>query len=185
MNIDIEQRKKDLKELQSESLEMKIQNTMAKIMEFYQRMNGNCYLSCSGGADSMVLYDIITRFVEPIMDWKIKVVFDDTGLEYPCVRATALAIPDVCVVKPKMLFYDVVSKIGYPLVSKEVSECIDQARKALESNDGKYTYRLQKILGTAKQKNGEKSLYNKEKYLGGAYVNKSCNFRIWKLGSRS
>ena len=164
MEIDIEQRKRDLKELQAEPLEMKIQNTMAKIMEFYQRTNGNCYLSCSGGADSMVLYDIITRFVEPIMNWKIKVAFDDTGLEYPCVRATALAIPNVCVVKPEMLFYDVVSKIGYPLISKEVSECIDQARKGLEKKDGTYQYRIDSLLGKRKDKKGNKSLYNKQKY---------------------
>ena len=162
MEIDLKERRKQLKELQNESLEMKIQNTMAKIMEFYQRTNGQCYLSCSGGADSMVLYDIITRFVEPIMDWKIKVVFDDTGLEYPCVRATALAIPDVCVVKPSMHFYEIVSKIGYPLISKEVSSCIERSRKNLE--EGKMTYRLQQILATAIQKNGIKSHFNKDKY---------------------
>lgn len=164
-SFDFEERKKVLADLQSMSLPMKIQETMAKVMQFYKFTNGNCYLSCSGGADSMVLYDIITRFVEPLMGYKIRVVFDDTGLEYPSVRQTALNIPNVEVVKPKMPFYKILTEIGYPIASKEISECIVQARKCLE-NEGRerYIYRLEKLLGTAKQKDGSKSLYNKEKY---------------------
>lgn len=165
MEIDFEERKRQLKELQSENLESKIQNTMAKVMEFYQRTKGNCYLSCSGGADSMVLYDIITRFVEPLMDWKIRVVFDDTGLEYPSVRATALAIPNVQVVRPEMIFMNVLKTIGYPLISKEVSECVVQARKCLENDKRERDiYRLEKMLGTAKQKDGTPSKFNKTQY---------------------
>lgn len=164
--IDFEQRKKDLQELQKMSLSDKIQNTMAKLMEFYDYVNGNCYISCSGGADSIVLYDITKRFVEAMNNnYKFKVVFDDTGLEEPTVRATALAIPEVQVVRPEMPFIKVLTEIGYPLVSKEVSECVDQARKCLDNpNRERYIYRLEKLLGTAKQKDGTKSLYNKEKY---------------------
>ena len=164
--IDFEQRKKDLQELQKMSLSDKIQNTMAKLMEFYDYVNGNCYISCSGGADSIVLYDITKRFVEAMNNnYKFKVVFDDTGLEEPTVRATALAIPEVQVVRPEMPFIKVLTEIGYPLVSKEVSECVDQARKCLDNpNRERDIYRLEKLLGTAKQKGGTKSLYNKEKY---------------------
>lgn len=165
-NIDFEQRKKDLQELQQMSLSDKIQNTIAKLMEFYDGVNGNCYISCSGGADSIVLYDIAKRFVEDISPrYKFKVVFDDTGLEEPTVRATALSIPDIQVVRPEMPFIKVLTEIGYPLVSKEVSECVDQARKCLDNpNRERYIYRLEKLLGTAMQKDGTKSLYNKEKY---------------------
>ena len=56
MEIDYEQRNKDLKELIAMPLSDKIQNTMAKLMEFYDYTEGNCYISCSGGADSIVLY---------------------------------------------------------------------------------------------------------------------------------
>jgi 3'-phosphoadenosine 5'-phosphosulfate sulfotransferase (PAPS reductase)/FAD synthetase len=164
--IDYEQRKKDLVYLQSESLSMKIQGTMAKIMEFYNRTDGNCYLSCSGGADSIVLRDIVQRFLGDYPQYKnLKTVFDDTGLEEPSVRAMALNIPNICVVRPEMPFIKVLTEIGYPLISKEVSECIDQARRYLENNNrDRYIYRLEKLLGTAKQKDGSKSLYNKEKY---------------------
>ena len=61
MEIDYEQRRKDLKELQSEPLYMKVQLTIAKVLEFYNNTNGNCYLSCSGGVDSLVLKDIIDK----------------------------------------------------------------------------------------------------------------------------
>lgn len=160
MEYDFEQRNKDLKELQSMTLEQKVQRSVSKILEFYSKTKGNCYLSCSGGADSMVLYDIINKLNLPI-----KVVFDDTGLEEPTVRATALAIQDVCVVRPEKSFYQVLTEIGYPIISKEVSECIAQARKCLENpNRERYIYRLEKLLGTAKQKDGSKSIFNLERY---------------------
>ena len=164
MEIDYEQRNKDLQELINRDWEDKVGLTISKLMEFYVRTEGNCYLSCSGGADSMVLYDICKK-VEQMNGWKFKVVFSDTGLEEPTVRATALSIPDVTVVRPEMSFLEVLTKKGYPLVSKEVSECVVQARRCLDNpNRERDIYRLEKILGTAKQKDGSKSLYNKDKY---------------------
>ena len=165
-DIDYSQRNEDLKALQQMPLSDKIQNTIAKMVEFWNYTQGNCYISCSGGADSMVLYDISKRFIENLFPKiKFKVVFDDTGLEEPTVRVTALSIPDIQVVRPEIPFIKVLTEIGYPLVSKEVSECVDQARKYLDNPRGKrYIYRLEKLLGTAKQKDGTKSLYNKKKY---------------------
>lgn len=80
MEIDYEQRNKDLQELINRDWQDKVGLTIAKLMEFYVRTEGNCYLSCSGGADSMVLYDICKK-VEQMNGWKFKVVFSDTGLE--------------------------------------------------------------------------------------------------------
>lgn len=160
MDIDFKQRSKDLKVLQNMTLEQKVQRTISKVLEFYSKTKGNCYLSCSGGADSMVLYDIINK-----LDLPIKVVFDDTGLEEPSVRATALAIKDVCVVRPQKNFYQVLTEIGYPIISKEVSECVAQGRLCLDDpNRKRYVYRLEKLLGTAKQKDGTKSMFCLEKY---------------------
>ena len=145
MEIDYEQRKKDLKALQSEPLSMKIQLTMAKLMEFHNRISGNCYISCSGGVDSIVLYDITQRFLKEY--YNFNVVFDDTGLEEPTVRERALSIENVQVVRPEKSFWQVLTEIGYPIVSKEVSECVDQARKYLDNPDQrKYGYRLEKLF---------------------------------------
>ena len=131
---ELAERREDLRFLQSESLSMKIQNTMARVIEFWQKTDGKCYLSCSGGADSVVLYDIIKRLKENFMPkMEIPVVFDDTGLEEPSVRATALAIPNIKVVKPKMSFYEVLTKIGYPVISKETAECVKNARRYFDN----------------------------------------------------
>ena len=166
MSIDLEERKKQLQELRAMPLAQKVQTTVAKILEFYTRTNKKCYVSCSGGADSMVLHDICDRMYQNgIIPTPIKVVFDDTGLEEPTVRATALSIDGVTVVKPQMSFYEVLKNIGYPIISKEVAECVVQARNNLENNNRERDiYRLEKLLGTAKQKDGSKSNYNKEKY---------------------
>ena len=93
MSIDLEERKKQLQELRAMPLAQKVQTTIAKILEFWTKTEGNCYLSCSGGADSMVLHDIYDRMYQNgIIPTLIKVVFDDTGLEEPTVRATAREI---------------------------------------------------------------------------------------------
>lgn len=61
-----------------------------------------------------------------------------------------------------MMFNEVIAKYGFPIVSKEVAECVDQARKALTT--GKYPYRLAKLNGTAKDKDGNLSKYNCSKW---------------------
>jgi len=129
----LNERRDMLRELQSEPLSMKVQLTIAKVLEFYQNMKGKCYLSCSGGADSVVLYHIIQDIKKLTPDFEIPVVFDDTGLEEPSVRATALAIPNIKVVKPKMSFYEVLTKIGYPVISKETAECVKNARRYFDN----------------------------------------------------
>ena len=49
--------KEELKELQSKSLEEKIQIAAARIIEWYENWEGQVYVSCSGGKDSTVLLD--------------------------------------------------------------------------------------------------------------------------------
>lgn len=140
MSIDYEQRRKDLEELVSLPLDQKFNRTISKIYEFYSRTNGNCYLSCSGGADSMVLYDIVKR-----TGLDIDIVFDDTGLEEPTVRERALSIPNIQVVRPSKSFWQVLTEIGYPIVSKEVSECVNNARRHFDG--GGYERHTKRLLG--------------------------------------
>ena len=188
MAVDIQERREDLAFLQSEPLEMKIQNTVAKVWEFWQNTSGNCYLSYSGGADSTVLKDIIERQVEPFIGCKIKKVFDDTGLEDPSVRALALKTEDICIVKPEKSFWQVMTEIGLLVVSKEVSECVNNARKYFDNLStlrerervsrnttlttknysvlANMPQRVQKILGLLKKRGSpsERSLFNMERY---------------------
>lgn len=56
-----------------------------------------------------------------------------------------------------------------------MSECIYQGRLALKTNGEKYPYRLLKLFGTAKDKNGNKSIFNKEKYKPLLYTDFMCS----------
>ena len=69
---------KELKERQAWSLEQKIDHSLGVINQFYERLNGQVYISFSGGKDSTVLY-WLARKLYP----NIKAVFCNTGNEYP------------------------------------------------------------------------------------------------------
>ncbi len=148
----------DLKIMQAWPLERKIQVTQTRIIEWYQIFDGNVYLSFSGGKDSTVLLDMARRIYPDI-----EAVFIDTGLEYPEIRRFVKTFGNVTRLKPKMKFKDVIEMYGYPVISKEVSECVMQARLALIKPD-KYQYRLERINGTQKDKNGGLSAYNTPKW---------------------
>lgn len=109
-------------------LEAKVYLTRARITEFYTGYNtigyGNAYISFSGGKDSTVLLDI-ARKIYP----EIPAVFSNTGLEYPEIRRFAKSHDNVKVVQPKIPFNEVISRYGYPIISKEVSQAIYYARR--------------------------------------------------------
>lgn len=56
-------RLKALQELQSLPLELKVQKSIAKIMEFYREFEGEVYITFSGGKDSTVLLDLVRSFM--------------------------------------------------------------------------------------------------------------------------
>lgn len=162
--------KGDLKQMQSLPLSAKIIMTQRRIREWYDYYNGQVYVSFSGGKDSTVLLHIARQLYPDI-----EAVFVDTGLEYPEIRKFVKTFDNVTILRPKMRFDEVIKTYGYPIISKEVSECVYQGRLALKSNGKKYQYRLQKLLGTAKDKNGNKSMFNKGKYKPLLYTDFVCS----------
>lgn len=114
----------DLKQMQSLPLSDKIRMTEYRIRQWYEAFDGDVYVSFSGGKDSTVLLDIARRLYPDI-----EAVFVNTGLEYPSVRKFALSKENVTELRPKMNFSDAVIKYGYPIISKEVSGKVDEARK--------------------------------------------------------
>jgi hypothetical protein len=113
-----------LKELQALPLERKIMITQTRIMEWYQKFNGNVYVSFSGGKDSTVLLHIAREMFPDI-----PAVFSNTGLEYYQIQRFAKQHENVIFIAPKIRFDQVVSQFGYPLISKEVAEAIYYARR--------------------------------------------------------
>lgn len=152
--------KEDLKMLQSLPLEIKVLKTQQRIREWvdYYGTNG-VYISFSGGKDSTVLLHIVREMYPDV-----EAVFVNTGLEYPEIQQFVKTFDNVTILRPKTRFDEVIKTYGYPIISKEVSECVYQGRKALQKADGKHGYRLQKLQGTAKDKDGNESLFNIQKY---------------------
>ena len=108
---------------QSLDLDIKEKLTKRRIELWYNYYHGNVYVSFSGGKDSTVLLHQV-RKVYP----EVPAVFVDTGLEYPEIRNFVRNIPNVTYLHPKMAFHKVIQKYGYPIISKEVSQKIDEIR---------------------------------------------------------
>lgn len=151
--------REDLKYFQAMPLDIKVAMTKTRIREWVKEYGADgVYVSFSGGKDSTVLLHIV-RELYP----NIEAVFVDTGLEYPEIRKFVKTFSNVTILRPKMRFDEVIKKYGYPIISKEVGTCVFQGRKCLQGSN-KYNYRLKILLGTATDKNGNKSLFCKEKY---------------------
>jgi len=113
-----------LAEMQKLPLSDKIVIARKRIAEWYYHHGGKVYVSFSGGKDSTVLLHI-ARTLFPDM----RAVFFDTGLEYPEVRDFVLSTPNIDIHKPTMAFADVIKKHGYPVISKEQAQYIQQVRE--------------------------------------------------------
>lgn len=115
----------ELKQMQSLPLDAKIQMTRTRILAWIEQFGiDGVYVSFSGGKDSTVLLDVVRRDFP-----NVKAVFFDTGLEYPEIREFVKTFDNVDWIKPKMNFRQVIEKYGYPFISKEVSECVQGARR--------------------------------------------------------
>lgn len=159
----------DLQQMQSLPLSAKVAMTKRRIKEWYDYWDGQVYVSFSGGKDSTVLLHL-AREVYP----DIEAVFVNTGLEYPEIQKFVKSFDNVTTLHPEMRFDEVIKKYGYLIISKEVSECVYQGRLALKNNCEKYPWRLQILMGTAKDKNGNKSIFNAEKYRPLLYTDFVC-----------
>lgn len=121
---DSERTRKGLKDLQALPMSRKVLITQTRITEWYQHFEGGVYVSFSGGKDSTVLLDIVRKMYP-----QVPAVFVDTGLEFPEIREFVKQVPNVVWVKPEMNFKAVVQTYGYPLISKDVSQSIYEARR--------------------------------------------------------
>ena len=84
-------------------------------------------------------------------------MYVDTGLEYPELRDFVKTKDNVIWLRPRYPFTQILEKYGYPIISKEISDVINGARKG-------QPYRLARINGELLDKNGKKSIYNCENY---------------------
>lgn len=157
----------DLAQMQSLPLKSKVIMTQQRIRQWYEYWDGMVYVSFSGGKDSTVLKHIVDGMYDDV-----PALFVNTGLEYPeiqkFVRDIKAAAYDcfnknVQIVRPEMAFNEVILHYGYPVISKENAQIIKEARAAISKNNTSSTA-WKKIKGELLDKNGEKSIYNVEKW---------------------
>ena len=114
----------ELKCRQAWTLEQKIDHAVGVVSFFMGKVNGKIAASYSGGKDSTVMLDIIRRFVNK----NVPAVFCNTGNEYPEVVKFVRQTDSVTVIRPEMHVRQIIEKYGFPLISKEQSQYIRQAK---------------------------------------------------------
>lgn len=109
--------------MQALPLDLKIMLTQDRIRGWYKAYGGDIYVSRSGGKDSDVLGDIVKKMYPDVPQ-----VFIDTGLEWVSVHNHGIEIADT-VLRPQMNFKQVIQTYGYPVISKEVAQKVEEARR--------------------------------------------------------
>lgn len=143
----------DLKIMQQAPLAVKIQMTKQRIKEWIDEFGEDgVYISFSGGKDSTVLLHIVRQDYP-----NVKAVFSDTGLEYPEIKEFVKTFDNVDIVRPEMIFDEVIRTYGYPMISKETSNKLSNYKKGSE-------WTKPYVEGYAKSPDGSKSRYCVDKY---------------------
>lgn len=142
-----------LHQLQSLPLEAKVARSYRRIEEWAEHFEDDVYVSFSGGLDSTVLLHMVREVVPDA-----PAVFFNTGLEYPEIIKFVRQIENVTWMKPKRTFKEVVTKWGYPVISKEVADKVASLRSAHTSKEFK-----SKLLGPTRP--GSSSLAKKWRWL--------------------
>ena len=125
----------DLYSMQAAPLSVKIKMTARRIRDWVDEYGQDgVYVSFSGGKDSTVLVDIVRN----VCGYKnIPLVFVDVPTQYPELKQFAMTFDNLVILKPKISFAQVCEKYGFPIISKEVSNCVSGARKYLKYLDNK------------------------------------------------
>lgn len=141
-----------LKQRQGHPLDIKIRLSEERIKNWYDYYQGNVYVAFSGGKDSTVLLDLVRKLYP-----NVPAVYCDTGLEYPENRELVKQTDNVIWVKPTKSFKKVIEDFGYPVISKEQSQYIYEARTTKSS--------ILKDIRLHGNKTGRGKISNKWQYL--------------------
>lgn len=132
----------DLRQRQSLPLQAKILMTQRRIRDWVDYWHDDVYVSFSGGKDSTVLKHIVDSMYD-----NIPAVFVNTGLEYPEIQTFVREVKagkyacfnsDVEIIRPEMRFDEVIQRYGYPVISKEVSDRVESARRKPDGVKARY-----------------------------------------------
>lgn len=144
-----------LRSMQAAPLEVKLVMTQRRIAQWVDEWGEDgVYVSFSGGKDSTVLLDIARKMYP-----NLKAMFVDIPTQYPELKQFVQTFDNVDIVKPKMNFFQVCEKYGFPIISKENAGIVFKVLRAKKDRETLANYK--KLCGTFKNpKSGRLSLYN-------------------------
>lgn len=124
---------KELHEMQKWTLEQKVFHAIEVMQSFITRMGGvdKVYVSFSGGVDSLVVLHIARKFIDKGM----KAVFCNTGMEWKAITDFVKTFDNVDIIHPKMHVKEIFAKYGFPIVSKRVSQYLQEVRHSKSHNE--------------------------------------------------
>ena len=118
----------ELQQMQGLPLTTKIKLTQSRIRDWinYYGLN-HVYVSVSGGKDSTVLAHIIMQMYP-----NVQMVYVDTGLEFrECKDFIKQEYKNLKILYPSYTFKNVITRWGYPIFGKEISDTISSSRRYL------------------------------------------------------
>lgn len=135
--------------MMSEDLNTKIIKAMHRIEQLYFETDGKCYLSFSGGKDSMVVLALIKMCSDclTIPNNAIKAVFCNTRIELDATVEFVEWVKDnyysnVEVIYPEKTFSYVISEYGKPIKSKMKSDFIDRYQRNGDEKSLSFQYMI-------------------------------------------
>lgn len=154
--------KQELYQWQALPLNIKVRMTAERIRNWVNEFGEDgVYLSFSAGKDSTVLGHIIRE----VCGYKnIPFVFVDVPTQYPELKQFAMTFDNLEILKPKISFAEVCSKYGFPLFSKEISECVAGSRKYIRNLTDRQTeipfaYRIADLIGIDRRADKENKAF--------------------------
>lgn len=118
-----------LEQKQNWTLKQKMFHFFEVLDVFYHKTEGKVYLACSGGKDSEVMRYYADKWCKMMGYPLIPIVFNNTTNEYQEILEFVKEKGDrVTWLRPKITFAQSLLKNGYPLISKEQSQFISEAK---------------------------------------------------------
>lgn len=121
--------------------ELKPSFSMKRVYQWHRYWDGKIYVSFSGGADSTVLaYIVCEAYMQYGLDGTLPLVFSDTGMEFPEIRAFVKDYADwlrqkfpdldieLVIIRPKHSFKWICEHKGFPIISKDTAGKIRKLR---------------------------------------------------------
>ena len=143
-------------------LNIKVRMTAERVRNWVNEFGEDgVYLSFSGGKDSTVLGHIIRE----VCGYKnIPFVFVDVPTQYPELKQFAQTFDNLVILKPKISFAQVCERYGFPMFSKEISECVADSRKYIRiltdrQTEIPFAYRIADLTGIDRRTNKENKAF--------------------------